>query len=160
MQETAQKLRESINKIVPLLEAIPESETSSKPLPTKWSKKEILGHLIDSACNNQQKFVRTMLTKHLDFVGYQQDDWVAMQHYNEYDWKTLITIWKAQNLHIAHIIEHVKPASLQNTISIDGNGLYTLEFIMQDYLEHQLHHLKAILPNAGIESKFQNVYGA
>lgn len=160
MTETAQKLRETINKIVPLLVAVNESETSNKPLPTKWSKKEILGHLIDSACNNQQKFVRMMAQPHLDFVGYEQDYWVATQAYNAYSWQELINAWATYNRHIAHIIENVKPETLQNTISIDGNGLYTLEFIMKDYVEHQLHHLKAILPEAGLESKFQNVYGA
>ena len=101
-----------------------------------------------------------MAQPHLDFVGYEQDYWVATQAYNAYSWQELINVWATYNRHIAHIIENVKPETLQNTISIDGNGLYTLEFIMKDYVEHQLHHLKAILPEAGLESKFQNVYGA
>lgn len=160
MKETADYLRETIYKIVPLLNEISEAETSIKPFPTKWSKKEILGHLIDSACNNQQKFVRTMAQPHLEFVGYAQDFWVEVQNYNEYRWADLTRLWESYNLHIAHIIEHVKEDTLQNTISIEGAGPFTLEFIMKDYVEHQLHHLKAILPNAGLESKFANVYGA
>lgn len=160
MQETANYLRKTIHTIVLLLNQISETDTNIRPLPTKWSKKEILGHLVDSACNNQQKFVRIMAQPHLEFVGYSQDFWVEVQSYNDYRWADLIRLWESYNLHIAHIIEHAKKDVLQNTISIEGVGPFTLEFIMKDYVEHQLHHLKAILPNAGLESKFTNVYGA
>ncbi len=160
MKTTAQSLLQTINQVLPFLQEITDEEASQKPLPNKWSKKEILGHLIDSACNNQQKFVRMMASKHLDFVGYAQDFWVNEQHYNDASWQQLVSFWYAYNAHIAHIIEHVNPNFLQNTITIEGSGLFTLEFIMQDYAEHLKHHLTAILPNIGLESKFQNVYNA
>jgi hypothetical protein len=160
MKKTADYLKETVHKMMPLLNELSEAETSIKPLPTKWSKKEILGHLVDSACNNQQKFIRTMTQEHLDFMGYAQDFWVNAQNYNAYEWKELVLLWKIYNLHIAHIIENVHTEVLQHTISIEGIAPFTLEFIMKDYVEHQLHHLKAILPNAGLQSKFMNVYGA
>lgn len=160
MKATAQSLRQTLNQVLPFLQQISDEEASIKPLPHKWSKKEILGHLIDSACNNQQKFVRTMAQPHLNFVGYAQDFWVSEQYYNQTSWQELIGFWYAYNSHIAHIIEHVNPDFLQNTITIEGNGLFTLEFIMQDYAEHLKHHLKAILPEIGLESKFANVYNA
>lgn len=160
MKPTAYHLREIITKVLPLLGAIDDTEASAKPNPEKWSKKEILGHLIDSACNNQQKFVRTMAQPHLDFVGYAQNHWVIAQHYQVADWQILIRSWEGYNLLLAHIIAQVDESVLQNTISIEGVGPFTLAFIMKDYVEHLKHHLRQILPNAGLESAFENVYGA
>ena len=158
MKATAQSLRQTINHVLSFLQQISDQEASIKSLPHKWSKKEILGHLIDSACNNQQKFVRMMTQPHLNFVGYAQDFWVSEQHYNQASWQELIGFWYAYNSHIAHIIENVNPDYLQNTITIEGKGLFTLEFIMNDYAEHLKHHLKVILPEIGLESKFENIY--
>jgi hypothetical protein len=158
MKQVAQHLRETIESVLPQLRAITDAEASIKPRPEKWSKKEIIGHLIDSACNNQQKFVRMMQQPHLDFVGYKQDDWVALQRYNDANWLTVIDIWVAYNYQIAHIIETVAPSVLGNTISIEGVGPFTLQFIMTDYAEHLKHHLKQVLPDAGLVSAFGNVY--
>lgn len=160
MKEVAQNLRNIIKQIVPQLKAISNDDASIKPRPEKWSKKEIIGHLIDSASNNQQKFVRIMQQPHLDFVGYQQDFWVASQKYNQVDWLVVVGLWSFYNYHIAHIIESVDPSVLDNTISISGSQPFTLRFIMTDYAEHLKHHLKQILPKAGLESQFENVYNA
>jgi DinB superfamily len=173
MKETAQILRKTIQELKPFLLDITEKEATLKPNPTKWSKKEIIGHLIDSACNNQQKFVRLLQNTvdegnpvnngkvmSLDFVGYAQDDWVAVQHYQKANWANLVNFWVAYNEHIAHIIEHANPAALQNTITINVVGNFRLDFIMRDYVEHLKHHLKVVLPELGIESAFENVYNA
>ena len=160
MQQVAQKLRATIEYILPKLKGISDADATLKPRPEKWSKKEVLGHLIDSACNNQQKFVRTMQQQHLDFVGYKQDDWVASQRYNDAKWLEIIDIWVAYNRQIAHIIEKVDPSVLGHTISIEGSEPFTLEFIMTDYAEHLKHHLLQILPDADLTSSFANVYNA
>ena len=160
MKQTAQHLRETITAVLPLLGAISEVAATEKNSPEKWSKKEILGHLIDSASNNHHKFVRTMAEPQLNFVGYQQNHWVNAQHYQAAHWADLLVLWHALNLHLAHIIEHAAPEVLDNTISIEGVGPFKLEFIMRDYAEHLKHHLRQILPNANIESAFVNVYGA
>jgi hypothetical protein len=160
MKTVADELRITLQQVLPHLEKIPNEEASLKPLPHKWSKKEILGHLIDSANNNQQKFVRTMAQKHLDFVGYEQDFWVAVQHYQSRNWLEIIALWYNSNLQIAHIIENVKSEALQNTIRIEDAGPFTLEFIMRDYIEHLKHHLRQVLPEIGLTSNFGNVYNA
>ena len=160
MKDIAQHLRETIASVLPKLKDISDAEASVKPQPHKWSYKEIIGHLIDSACNNQQKFVRTMQQPHLDFVGYKQDSWVALQQYNDANWLKIIDIWAAYNHQIAHIIENVDPSVLGHTISIEGTGPFTLQFIMTDYAEHLKHHLQQVLPNAGLTSSFSNVYNA
>jgi hypothetical protein len=160
MYEVAQNIRDIIGKTLPLLRALPMSRVAEKPQPDKWSKKEIIGHLIDSACNNQQKFVRTMAQPQVDFVGYEQNNWVDAQHYQAADWQTLLDFWAAYNHHIAHIIEHADPSVLEHKISINGSENFTLRFIMADYAQHLTHHLKQILPDAGLESAFVNVYNA
>ncbi len=158
MKTTAINLRQVVNGTLPSLLNITEIDASDNPSPDKWSKKEILGHLIDSACNNHQKFVRTMAQSSTDFTGYQQNHWVDSQKYNATRWSDLVEFWKHYNLHIAHIIGNVDPAVLSNEITIEGVGPFTLEFIMKDYAEHLKHHLKQILPNADLDSNFENVY--
>jgi DinB superfamily len=160
MKKVAKHLCVTIDSVLPQLRQITDAEASVKQRPEKWSYKEILGHLIDSACNNQQKFVRTMQQQHLNFVGYKQDTWVALQQYNTVDWLTIIEIWVAYNRQIAHIIESVDPSVLHHTVSIEGSESFSLQFIMTDYVEHLKHHLKAILPDAGLTSAFENVYNA
>lgn len=160
MKDIAKQLRETIDYVLPQLQKITDTEASVKSRPEKWSFKEILGHLIDSACNNQQKFVRTMQQPHLNFVGYKQDVWVASQKYNEGNWLEIIDIWVAYNRQITHIIEMVDPSVLSYTISIEGSKPFSLQFIMTDYVEHLKHHLKQILPDAGLTSAFENVYNA
>lgn len=145
MKAVADHLRQTLQEALHALRAISDDEASIKSQPERWSKKEIIGHLIDSASNNQQKFVRTMEERHVDFVAYNQDFWVTKQQYNNRSWDELITFWHAYNLHIAHIIESVNEASLENTVSIERSKPFSLAFIIEDYVEHLKHHLKAIL---------------
>jgi hypothetical protein len=160
MKSTANHLREILNQVLIPLRNISDEAASLKSRPGKWSKKEILGHLIDSACNNHQKFVRTMEQPHLEFVGYAQNHWVSAQNYQQTDWLALIAFWEMYNLHVAHVIDNVSETVLQNTIMIEGVGPFTLEFIMKDYAEHLKHHLHQIVPEIGLKSVFENVYGA
>lgn len=160
MKDTARNLREIVAQAATLLRKISDKEASQKVVPTKWSKKEILGHLVDSAGNNQQKFVRLMEVPQLRFVAYKQDFWVLAQRYNLYSWSKLIDLWELQNDHLAHIIEYSMPDKLEHQITIENTGPYTLEFIMKDYVEHLKHHLKQLLPTAGIDSKFVNIYNS
>ncbi len=159
MEHTAQHLLETVQKALPLLRQISDAEARIKPDPEKWSKQEILGHLIDSASNNQHKFVRTMQAEnHLDFVGYAQNYWVEAQAYNGAKWSDIIALWEQFNRHLAHVIQNVVPEKLDNTISVEGSSPFTLGFIMADYVEHLKHHLKQILPDSGFESTFENLY--
>ena len=158
MKKVAQELQETVAYVMPFLNAISPSEAAEKPLVNKWSKKEILGHLIDSAGNNQQKFVRMMAQPHIDFEGYAQVHWVQSQHYQTAEWADLIGLWGAFNGHLAHIITYTDATHLQNTIMIDGEGPFTLEFLMMDYVAHVKHHLKQILPSLSLENSFLNVY--
>ena len=158
MRETAENLRKTLSEVLPLLENIGDEAASVKPLPNKWSKKEILGHLIDSASNNHQKFVRTIAEKHIDFAGYRQNQWIDSQKYNSADWQMLIGFWAFYNEHLAHVIENVDAGALANEITIDGARTFTLEFMIKDYVEHLKHHLSQILPETNLKNNFQNIY--
>src|SRR5262252_10395120 len=89
------------------LHLIGEAAASRRPAPGKWSKKEILGHLIDSATNNHQRFVRAQISDELTFPGYEQDEWVRRQDYNSKPWNELVELWRLFNRHVAHIIRNL-----------------------------------------------------
>ena len=97
---------------------------------------------------------------HLDFPGYKQNDWVDLQEWANADWMEMISLWSAYNRHIAYLMENVKTKYLKNTISIEGTGPFTLEFIVPDYVEHLKHHLIKMFPDVQLTTKFVNVYNA
>lgn len=101
-----------------------------------------------------------MQQPHLDFPGYRQDDWVDLQKWAAAKWSTMVSLWTHYNQHVAYLIETIEPKYYDNTITIEGVGPFTLEFIMPDYVEHLKHHLKQIFPDAELENKFANVYNA
>lgn len=132
---------ESPNKLL----AYSEDEAAKKSTPGKWSKKEILGHLLDSAANNHQRFVRMQLENNLRMPAYEQDKWVSIQHYNDIAWNELIRFWEAYNLHLLHVVRHMNPAKLSNTGVIGNHDEMTLEFIAEDYVGHLKHHIEQIV---------------
>jgi hypothetical protein len=132
---------------LPLLHAISEDAASQKPSPDKWSKKEILGHLIDSAANNHQRFVRLQRQPEISLPGYDQDNWVRLNRYQQTPWSEIVTLWSAYNRHLATVIESLDHAALGH-VWHSPEGDVTLEFIATDYVRHLRHHLKQI----GIEA--------
>ena len=60
------------------LATISDEIASYQPATGRWSKKEILGHLIDSAANNHQRFVRAQFVQSLDTPSYEQERWVSI----------------------------------------------------------------------------------
>ncbi|MCC7244290.1 MAG: DinB family protein [Saprospiraceae bacterium] len=137
---------QTLDAALPLLTAIDNAAATQKPAPEKWSNKEVIGHLIDSACNNHQKFLRTMQAEsHLNFIGYDQDFWVMTQQYNQRDWSELINLWKSYNQHLAHLMMQIPDEALSKTISIQDGDKIDLAFLIADYVAHLKHHLRQIL---------------
>ena len=122
-----------------------EEEASEKPAPDKWSKKEAMGHLIDSAANNHQRFVRAQLSAELKLPGYEQSAWVSTQQYQNESWQALLQLWRSYNLHILHIVSAIPESALHNFCFIGANEPVTLEFLIQDYVRHLKHHIEQIL---------------
>jgi hypothetical protein len=110
----------------------------------KWVRKEILGHLIDSAANNHQRFVRAQLTSPFVGPGYDQQAWVSLHRYRERPWADLVALWVALNRHVAAVIESVPAEKLQTPCIIGDHEPAPLEWWMRDYLRHLKHHLEQL----------------
>lgn len=144
MKELSEKLISVIDAAEPRLHKISATESAKPIRDGGWSPKQILGHLIDSASNNHQRFVRALLQPSLEFPRYDQDGNVRVQAPQEADWPLLISLWAAYNRYLAHIIARL-PASKLETICRIGDGEpMTLSFIATDYVRHLLHHLHQI----------------
>jgi hypothetical protein len=148
--------RQTVDVAASRLLAYTDEEASRVPAAGKWSKKEIIGHLIDSAANNHARFVRGQSIDHLVFEGYDQEAWVRVQRYRERPWRDLVALWQVYNHHIAGVMEAVDPAVLTasrprhsldriafETVPADRPA--TLEYLMRDYVLHLEHHLRQAL---------------
>ena len=144
MKELSKKLLGVVEAAEPKLREISEAESETPALPGKWSRKQLFGHLIDSASNNHQRFVRASLQPSLEFPGYDQEGNVKVQAVQEADWTVLISLWAAYNRYLAHVIAHLPPSKLKTVCRIGSGEPVTLEFVATDYLTHLLHHLEQI----------------
>jgi DinB superfamily len=132
----------------PRLDAIEESPAGVPIAAGKWSRKQILGHLLDSAFNNHQRFVRAQLAPSLAFPGYAQDSWVAAQAYDRRSWADVVALWAAVNRHLAHVVAHIDPLALDRPCAIGDGAPVTLRFLAEDYVRHLRHHLAQVLRGA------------
>ncbi len=121
-----------------------EATASQKTRPDKWTRKEILGHLIDSASNNHQRFVRAQYSKDTNFLPYEQMTWVNIQKYNSRTWKEILSLWMSYNYHIAHVVENMPADCLQRSCKIGTGEPVTIGYVVVDYLGHIQHHLRQI----------------
>ncbi|MFB3777767.1 MAG: DinB family protein [Bryobacteraceae bacterium] len=144
MIELARELRAEVERAAGRLKNLSEAEVSRDRGAGKWLKKEILGHLIDSAANNHQRFVRAQLTSPFLWPGYDQRAWVPLHHYAERPWTELVNLWLALNLHVAAVIEHMPAGKLPTPCTIGDHEPASLEWWMRDYLRHLRHHLEQL----------------
>jgi hypothetical protein len=155
-QDYVDDLRSVVERGTPALLAISETDSARRPAPGKWSPREVIGHLIDSASNNHQRFLRAQFQDDLVFPGYDQDAWVDVQQYEKEPWSELVTLWRAFNLHLARVMA-ATPAPVRQRVhrrhSLDeiawqpvpAGEPATLDYFMRDYVGHLKHHLRQIL---------------
>jgi hypothetical protein len=119
-------------------------ESSAPVLLGGWSRRQVMGHLIDSASNNHQRFVRASLQDSLEFPGYDQNGWARVQAAEEADWSLLVALWAKYNRYLAHVIAHLPTAKLEVPVRVGQDEPVTLKFLAEDYLRHMVHHLGQI----------------
>ena len=158
MKEAIEDFRLTVEEASARLLSISDEESAREKAPGKWSPKEIIGHLIDSASNNHQRFVRAQFQSDLVFPGYDQDAWVLFQAYGDAHWVELVTLWKTFNIQIARIMENSpesvrkSPRSKHNLDKlawqpVPADKPATLDYFMNDYVDHLKHHLTQIFPD-------------
>jgi len=147
LKKVIDRLQDHINIVPSKFLKYSEDELRRKPSPSKWSKKELLGHLIDSAANNHHRFIKIQFMPSPLFVeGYAQNDWVRIQNYNEKDTEQLVNLWKVYNEHILFIMQNTPDKNLEIKLNAEQpfENADTLFFLMKDYVDHMDHHLKQI----------------
>jgi hypothetical protein len=155
MKDALEDFGRTIEEAAERLRGMSEAEAAARDAPGAWSAKETLGHLIDSAANNHQRFVRAQFREDLDFEGYVQDEWVAAQHYQDAPWARLVELWRLYNLHLLHVVSRIpaevldaprRPHSLDRIAFrlADAREAATLGYLIRDYVEHLKHHLGQI----------------
>ncbi len=141
----SQRLQDALERELPLLRGVSE-ERSSVPRGTgKWSPREELGHLIDSASNNHQRFVRAALDGAYQGPSYAQEDWVRVHRYTETPWRELVDLWDAYNRLLARLIAALPAGRLEAECTIAGHAPVTLAWLIDDYIVHMQHHLDLLL---------------
>lgn len=143
--DTLQNLANTISRFLQTDQDSIDWET--KPLPIKWSKKEIIGHLVDSAQINLQRFVRCTYEDHFKLI-YEQEEWVAAAHYQDADIKEILDLWILLNRQIMRVLSNYPADRLGAVCDNDKNAtqLHTVEWLAADYVSHMQHHLGQIVP--------------
>jgi hypothetical protein len=159
LEDVLEDFRRTVEGAAARLLSMTEGEAAARPAAGKWSAKETVGHLIDSATNNHQRFVRAQFREDLVFDGYAQEEWVRAQRYQDEPWALLVNLWRFYNLHLAHVCRHapegerLRPRSRHNLHEIgfapvSPDEPATLDHLMRDYVDHLKSHLRQILGEA------------
>ena len=142
----ASDIENLVNEAYSWLRGLADETIKAQRKIGEWSVKEIVGHLVDSASNNHQRFVRLQVADGLIFPDYSKDNetWVSVQNYQETPWDELLDLWKCFNLHLARVIRTVNEKCIDNIWVVDEDTQITLGELMIDYLRHLHDHLQQI----------------
>lgn len=144
MEALSEQLLAVVRAAEPKLREVSELKSRERILAGGWSRKQVIGHLIDSASNNHQRFVRALLQPSLDFPAYDQDGNVRVQKVQEADWQLLVSLWGAYNRYLAHVIACIPAEKLETPCRVETDNAVSLSFLATDYLRHLRHHLGQI----------------
>lgn len=150
MKNIISELNGLVTEYVKKISAISDSDFSAKPLPNKWSKKEVVGHLIDSAQNNLRRFIVTQYESQPPNIIYDQDFWVKANAYQQMKKEEVIALWRMMNERICDVLKTM-PESNYGRVSNTGQAeieLHTLQWLAEDYIKHMKHHLNQVIPDS------------
>lgn len=142
MTSIVTELEKLLDEYLPRLNSLTEDELLYKASPAKWSKKELIGHLIDSVQNNIRRFIVAQYEENPQ-ISYNQDKWVAINNYQQWDAKELIMLWYDLNRQMALILKNI-PAEMSQRICLTDTS-HTIEWLAADYIKHLKHHMHQVL---------------
>ena len=144
-QDLSLFLNSTIEREQPNLRTFDDQRASIPRAPGKWSAKEELGHLIDSAANNHLRFVNAAIGPEFRGAGYAQEDWVRIHGYSGMQWEAIVDFWFQYNTFLAALVARIPQDRLATLCYIGGNRPVTLRFVIEDYVFHMQHHVDQLL---------------
>jgi DinB superfamily len=149
-ESLAEKFRADLDAVHRTLIAIPPTIADLPWRDGGWTRKQILGHLLDSATNNRQRFVRAAIDGQYAGPRYAQEAWVAMHGYASQTWGTLVGWWEAEHEILMAAVDHIPEDKLEVLCTVGDDPAVTLRFLIEDYLSHQRWHLKQMATGTGL----------
>jgi len=143
--EVAQRFRADLDEVHQALISVPEVLADVPWREGGWTRKQIVGHLLDSASNNRQRFVRAASEGSYKGPKYAQDAWVAAHGYADQPWRLLLDWWETEHEILIAVVDHIPEDRLGTQCTLDENAPVTLRFLIEDYVEHQRWHVKQLL---------------
>jgi hypothetical protein len=144
MTDVAVQFEADLNEVHAALLAVPAATADTPWRAGGWTRKQIVGHLLDSAANNRQRFVRAAIDGSYAGPGYAQDAWVDLQGYKDLDWKTLLDWWQVEHEMLKTLVARIPEDRLSASCVVGDHQPVTLRFLIEDYVAHHKHHLKQI----------------
>ena len=138
-------MRRTVETELPQLRALGEARAAEPRAPGKWSPKEELGHLIDSASNNHQRFVRAALGPEFRGPSYVQDEWVRIHGYAGMPWESIVSFWYGYNLLLAELVARIPADRIEAPCFIADYPVKPLSWVIDDYVYHMQHHIDQLL---------------
>lgn len=145
MENTIARLQKHLQEVPQAFRAIPADQTTKSPAPEKWSPQEILGHLCDSAINNLGRFIRAQTEQPFHIVPYKQNEWVSLQAYQKRPAVEILHLWIGLNQSVLHVMQAMPPDKGKHLCEMPDGTIFTLEWLMTDYVDHLEHHLRQML---------------
>jgi len=142
--KTALEFRAEIERLWGALLALSPALADTPWRVGGWTRKQIVGHLLDSAANNRQRFVRAAIDGQYTGPGYAQDAWVAAHGYENQSWETLLRWWQAEHEILTAVVERIPEERLEAKCVVGDDAPVTLRFLIEDYLRHQRGHFRQL----------------
>jgi hypothetical protein len=148
--DLALEFRSTLGALGAELSAFPSKLADTPWREGGWTRRQIVGHLLDSATNNRQRFVRASIDGSYVGPGYQQELWVAAHGYAEQNWETLVRWWLVEHEILVAVVDHIPPERLEAPCVIRGEAPVTLRFVIADYLRHQRWHFAQLMASIAL----------
>lgn len=141
---TREQFRNELNAIDERLHAVSPALADTPWREGGWTRKQIVGHLLDSAANNRQRFVRAAIDGAYTGPKYKQDEWVAIHGYAGQSWQMLLDWWQVEHAILASVVDNIPAERMDAPCTVGDDAPVTLQFLIEDYIRHQLWHLRQI----------------